>query len=297
MQPIKFSDVIMIPPSEIEVVTRLRNASAPGVASIVSSINEIGGILKPLLVRKIKGAYRLMDGLNRLEAALECELTEVPVRVARCNNDQAVRIEVDANVAGAPLSALDMAVFLAAHKALYDKENPQATQGKAGAAGRWNATDKMSVASFAANAAEVFGKCERQIYRLISVGEQLNDEHIKHLRSAPKRVQFKDLEAIAKCGDPADRTAICVALGAGESKSAKDVLDRKKQPGAAISDPVEDALKKLQDAWVRAPQATRGRFVRDRADELRALLPVEPSEATKNGEVVDFTSARSERHG
>lgn len=165
--------------------------------------------------------------------------------------DQAIRIEVDANVAGAPLTPLDMAVFLAAHKELYDRENPEAAQGKAGAHGRWNATDKMSVASFAANAAEVFSKGERQIFRLISVGEKLSKDEIAQLRKAPNKVQFKDLEHIAKCSEQADRSAICAALGAGEAKTAKEVLDRKKAAGAAVQSPLEQQVSKLKDAYGR----------------------------------------------
>jgi ParB family chromosome partitioning protein len=140
------------------------------------------------------------------------------------------------------------------------------------------------------------GVNQRTVFRLLAAGSKLAPDEISKLRQAKRRVSLADLQEIAKSGS-SDRYAIVRELSEGTAKSAKEVLNRKKQPGAAISDPVEDALKKLQDAWVRAPQATRGRFVRDRAAELRDLLPVEPSEATSDGDVVDFTSARSERHG
>ena len=291
-----WQNIQTLPVSSIEVEERLRIASPTAVASIVSSIHEVGSILQPLLVRRVKGGYRLLDGLHRLSAAKEVGLEDVPVKVSDCTNDQAIRIEVDANVAGAPLTPLDMAVFLAAHKALYERENPQSAQGKAGAHGRWNATDIMSVASFSANAAEVFGKGDRHIRRLISVGEKLSKNEIALLRQAPKRVQFKDLEHIAKCSEQSDRSAICAALGAGEAKSAKEVLDRKKAAGAAVASPLEQQIAKLTEAYSRAQKSARKEFVRLHSDELIDLIheiaAINEAGAENTPDVIPFDSKR-----
>ncbi len=292
MTPPNWQNTQSLPVADIQVEERLRIASKPAVASIVSSIQEVGSILQPLLVRRIKTGYRLMDGLHRLTAAKQVGLKEVPVKVSECTNDQAIRIEVDANVAGAPLTPLDMAVFLAAHKELYERENPEAAQGKAGAHGRWNATDIMSVASFSANAAEVFGKGDRHIRRLISVGEKLSKAEIDLLRKAPNRVQFIDLEHIAKCGAQADRSAICAALGAGEAKTAKEVLDRKKAPGAAVLSPLDQQIAKLKDAYSRAQKSARREFVRLHSDELIELIHEISAEEEGAAEVVSFASKR-----
>lgn len=292
MTPPNWQSVHTLPVADIEVEQRLRTASDTAVASIVSSIHEVGSILQPLLVRRIKGGYRLMDGLHRLTAAKEAGLTEVPVKVSECTNDQALRIEVDANVAGAPLTPLDMAVFLAAHKELYERDNPETARGKAGAHGRWNATDIMSVASFSANAAEVFGKGDRHIRRLISVGEKLSREEISLLRQAPNRVQFKDLEQIAKCGEQTDRSAICTALGTGEAKTAKEVLNRRKAPGAAVQSPLALQISKLKDAYSRAQKSARKEFVRLHCDELIDLINEITGEIETTPEVIPFTSKR-----
>lgn len=292
MTPPNWQKIQSLPISDIQVEERLRTASAPAVASIVSSIQEVGGILQPLLVRRIKGGYRLMDGLHRLTAAKEAGLKEVPVQVTECTNDEAIRIEVDANVAGAPLTPLDMAVFLAEHKKLYELENPEATRAyKAAHAKNSDHTDKMSVRSFAANAAEVFGKGERQIFRLISVGEKLSREEIAQLRNAPNRVQFKDLEHIAKCSKQADRSTICAALGSGEAKSAKEVLNRKGAPGQPTQSTPEAQAEKLSEAFDRASKAARLKFVRSYMDVLADLLAeTDPQETT--GEVVPFSNQR-----
>jgi len=282
-------EIHQIPIAEIEVEARLRDASPTGVNSIVSSILEIGEIMQPLILRKMPEGYRLLDGLHRLRAAEQVGLDVVPAHVRTCSNNDAVRIEVDANLAGAPLNALDMAVFLAEHQRLYELENPQAAHGHAGAAARWNANVIMSVASFSANAAEVFGKNERTIQRLIKVGKNLSRADIGHLRDAPQKVQFKDLELIAKCGDPAERSKICAALGDGSAKSAKEVLERKKAPGAKALSPSDQHYAKLLDAWARAPKAAQRSFIRDKADELRELLG---DLETETAEVVSFSTHR-----
>lgn len=294
MRPPNWQKIDTLPVSAIQVEERLRTASPTAVDSIVSSIQEVGCILQPLLVRKVKGGYRLMDGLHRLCAAKEIGLEDVPVSVSDCTLDQAIRIEVDANVAGAPLSALDMAVFLAAHKALYEKDHPEAARGLAGAKGRWNANDKMSFASFSANAADVFDKSQKTIQRLISVGEKLSREEIAQLRNAPKRVQFNDLEQISKCGYDADRAKICRALGDGSAKSAKEVLSRNKQPGAAVQSPVEKAQSKIAEAWARAPLEARRRFVAASLDDLVELINEHeaPDLPVGDADVISFQSRR-----
>ena len=293
MTPPNWQNTHSLPAANIQVEERLRIASKPAVASIVSSIQEVGSILQPLLVRRVKGGYRLMDGLHRLTAAKEVGLEKVPVKVSDCTNDQAIRIEVDANVAGAPLTALDMAVFLAAHKELYERENPEAKRAfRANQARRGDCTDIMSVQSFATNAADVFGKGDRHIRRLISVGEKLSREEISLLRKAPKKVQFKDLEHIAKCGEPEDRSAICAALGSGGAKSAKEVLDRKKAAGAQVQSTTGQQVSKLKDAYSRAKKAARKEFVRLHCDELIELIHEIAFEEDKAAEVVPFTSTR-----
>ncbi|UWQ76799.1 ParB/RepB/Spo0J family partition protein [Leisingera sp. M658] len=289
MTPPNWQKIQTLPVADIQVEERLRTASPTAVASIVSSIHEVGSILQPLLVRRVKDGYRLMDGLHRLTAAKEAGLEEVPVKVSECTNDQAIRIEVDANVAGAPLTPLDMAVFLAAHKELYERENPEARRGSAGGRTKNDVlTDKMSVSSFAANAAEVFDKGERQIFRLISVGEKLSKDEITQLRDAPNKVRFKDLEHIAKCGEQTDRSAICAALGSGEAKSAKEVMARKKAPGAAVQSTTDQQAAKITDAWLRGSKAARTQFAEKFRDELLELLQEAEDSDTPASEVVMF---------
>ncbi|WP_282094344.1 ParB/RepB/Spo0J family partition protein [Epibacterium ulvae] len=254
------SDLAYLDPNLIQVETRLRDASKAGVASLVSSISEIGEVLKPISVRKVKGEYRLMDGLHRLLAVRELGLETIPARVAECNNDQAVRIEVDSNVAGAPLDVLNLSVFLATHKALYEKEHPETRQGSAGGREKNGVqTDRMSVSTFAVNAAEALGKSDRHIRRMISAGERLNKNEITALKAAPQKIGLSDLEVLAKCTSEEQRTAIVKGLSSGDFKSASDVLKAQKAPAPKRSR-VEEDMMKLADTWGRSSEAARTRF-------------------------------------
>jgi ParB family chromosome partitioning protein len=264
-----------LPVEAIEVQERLRPVSAKAVEGLVASIRENGHILSPILVQKVRGGgYRLIDGAHRLAAAKALGLAEVPVSVFECGVDQALRMEVDGNMAGAPMSALDMAVFLAARKRLYEKEHPEARRGLAGARGRWHATVGATVASFAATAAEALGKSELTIFRLVAVGERLEAEEVARLRAAARPVRFEDLQALAKIGQTAERVAVVDLLAAGEARTAaaaRALVAAREGRGPQPSSRVEAAFKALCEAWLRAPKAARRRFVEHRFEDVEDL--------------------------
>ena len=172
-------------------------------------------------------------------------------------------MEVDDNIAGAELTALDTAVFLAERKRLYEKLHPEAKQGFAGAAARWDATDTMSVASFAAATAEKFGLTDRHVRRMVAAGAALSPQEAQQLREAQKPITLKDLQVISKV-KPAERREIVAQLVVGEAKSAADALKRHQQatgqaPVKRDLDPVEAAFKALREAWSRAPKSAKQR--------------------------------------
>lgn len=281
-----------LPTEAIQVEERLRGVSAAAVDTLVFSIRELG-LLHPLQVQKIKGGYRLLDGMHRLTAARELGLVEVPVSVFTCTNRQAMKIEVEGNLAGAPLNPLDMGLFLAAQKRLYEEEHPETKNGARGLnAINGVQTDKMSVWSFAANAADVLGKNERSIRRLIKASTDLAPEEIDMLRRAERRVQLNDLEFLGRQGDASDRRAICEALSQGTAKNARAALRAHfKLPGNALATMADQHWRKLADTWARASKEARRRFVRDHADTLHELL--DELDAPR-GEILSFESRRTQ---
>jgi len=263
--------------AEVHTQGRLRPVSAAAVASLVASITELGVMKDAIHVRKKhSGELHLIAGAHRLQAAAEMGWAEVPAKVwTNVTDDWARLMEVDDNIAGAELTALDTAVFLAERKRLYEKLHPETVRGIAGAAGRWDASDTMSLACFADATAEKFGLTKRHVQRMVAAGGALSPQEAQQLREAQRPVTLKDLQVIAKV-KPAERREIVAQLVVGEAKSAADALKRHQQatgqaPVKLDLDPVEAAFKALREAWSRAPKAAKRRFVAETFPEMETL--------------------------
>jgi ParB family chromosome partitioning protein len=259
--------------AEVAASERLRPVSEAGVAALMASIAELGVMQDPIHVRRVRhrdNALVLMAGAHRLEAARRLGWTDIPATVWECNDAWARMMEIDDNLAGAELTALDSAVFLAARKRLYEAEHPDARQGVAGALAlhKNHATDIVSVASFAASTAEKFNLSERHVYRMVAAGSALAPDEVARLRAGPRPVGLADLQVIAKAG-PAERYGIVDALAAGRAKTAKQALALGAE--APPKDPVEAAFQRLLETFDRAPAAARRRFVEERGTEIAAL--------------------------
>lgn len=267
-----------VPVAEVlGLLARLRPVSEAGVQSLIASIEETGVMKDAIHVRKKKdGKLYLIAGGHRLEAARRLGWTEIEAKVwTDVTDDWARLMEIDDNLAGAEMNALDTAVFLATRKEVYERLHPETkyATGSALAAKRWDdATDTMSVA-FVTATAEKFGLSDRHIRRLAAAGTRLGPDEVARLRSAPKPITLKDLTEIGQIDQPTERYDVVRLLSQGEAKSAADAR-RALKPASEIpvKDPVEDALRDLNRAWDRAPMAARRRFVDERGVELLDML-------------------------
>lgn len=261
---------------DIDTRSRLRPASEAGIASIVASIGELGVMKDPIHVRRTRSGPVLIAGLHRLEAARRLGWTEIDAKVwFDVTDDWARLMEIDDNLAGAELNALDTAVFLATRKRVYERLHPETKRGVAGAKGRWDATDSESVASFARATAQKFGMADRHVRRLIAAGSSLSPKDTQMLRASPRQVTLKDLSVIAKVGNAAERYSLVAALSEGKAKSAADARRQYSAanggPRPAPKDPVEEAFKALSAAWARAGTVARRRFVEVHFEDLGRL--------------------------
>lgn len=261
--------------AEVHTQGRLRPVSAAAVASLVASITELGVMKDAIHVRKKhNGELHLIAGAHRLQAAAEMGWAEVPAKVwTNVTDDWARLMEVDDNIAGAELTALDTAVFLAERKRLYEKLHPETRAGVAGGLARQGSAN--DIVSFAESSAEKFGLSRRHVERMVAAGTALSADEAQQLREAKKPITLKDLQVIAKV-KPAERHEIVAQLVVGEAKSAADALKRHLQttgqaPVKIDLDPVEAAFKALREAWSRAPKAAKRRFVADTFPEMEAL--------------------------
>lgn len=261
---------------EIDTRGRLRPVSEAGVAALMASIGETGVMKDAIHLRQKKGGQLvLIAGGHRLEAARRLGWVEIEAKVwTDVTDDWSRLMEIDDNIAGAELSPLDTAVFLAARKRVYEKLHPETKRGVAGALSRWDATEPSSVA-FATATAEKFGLSERQVRKIVAAGEKLIGGDAHRLRQAPKQVTLKDLAEIAKINLSSERHEVVAALAEGRAKSAAEARRAwavSEGEAAPVEDPVEVALKAVKTAWSRAPKEARRRFCRDHGDEISALL-------------------------
>lgn len=268
--------------ADIIVTARLRPVSEAGVESLIASITETRVMKDAIHVRKRHdGGLILLAGAHRVEAARRLGWTEIEAKVwTDVTDDWARLIEIDDNLAGAEMNALDTAVFLANRKAVYEKLHPAATHGGDRRSAEFQ-TDIMSVRSFAAATAEKFGVTDRHVRRMVALGTSLSPTEIAALREAPKPVQLKDLADLAKIADRDERSMVVLRLSAGNAKSAAEARRTLKAGSAGetpVKDPVEDQFKALLKAWNRAGAAARRRFAIECAGDIRAAATARESE-------------------
>lgn len=263
---------------DVIVRDRLRPVSEAGVAALLASIGELGVIKDAIHVRRKKdGSLHLMAGAHRLAAARKLGWQVIPAKVWVCSDDWARMMEIDDNLAGAELTALDTAVFLARRKEVYERMHPEtrAATGAALVAKRWDTADTMSAVSFAAATAEKFGLTERHVRRLVAAGHKLGPKEVGQLRRAPRPVTLKDLMVIAKVDSAVERYEIVDQLEAGKARSAaaaRAAVRAVVRPETAPKDRVEAGFKALREAWSRASMAARRRFVEAEAADIGQLL-------------------------
>ena len=276
------------PVAEIDDSNRLRPVSEAGVESLMASIAETGVMKDAIHLRQKKdGRLCLIAGAHRLEAARRLGWMEIEAKIwTDVTDDWARLMEIDDNLAGAEMNALDTAVFLATRKEVYERLHPETRRGVAGAMGRWDATEPSSVA-FAKVTAEKFGLTERQVRKIVAAGSKLGPDQVRALRQAPRPVTLRDLGDIARIAQPTDRYAVVDRLAAGRAKSAADAL-RSIRAEAGLEGPVKSAADQqyltLKSAWLRAGATARRRFLEEEFGEISPLV-VEEAERRDAAEV------------
>ncbi len=268
----------MVAVADVDASQRLRPVSAAGVESLMASIAEVGVMKDAIHVRQRKdGKLVLIAGGHRLEAAKRLGWAEIEAKVwTDVTDDWARLMEIDDNLAGAEMNALDTAVFLAERKRVYEKLHPETM---AGAFKGNQHTGKLAadMMSFATSTAEKFGLTDRHVRRMIAAGSALEAEEVKLLRSAPKAVTLADLTVLAKIGDMAERRSVVIKMFGGKAKSAGAArAELAHEEGRSIKAPLSQDEKGYQaifTAWMRGSTVARRRFLDECGDEIRRLLP------------------------
>ena len=108
--------------------------------------------------------------------------------------------------------------------------------------------------------------------------------------TSPKAVTLKDLQVIAKIGEPAERYDVVRMLAEDGAKSAADARQRwaARQPGATPRPQLDPSAKKvsaMRAIWSRMSKAERRRFV---AEEFDTLVGLVTDESVKHGDKAVF---------
>ncbi|WP_217591624.1 ParB/RepB/Spo0J family partition protein [Phaeobacter gallaeciensis] len=254
---------------------RLRGVTDSGVESLVNSIADLGVMKDAIHVRR-KGRgdniqLVLMAGGHRLTAAMQLGWETIPARVwADITDDDALTIEIDDNLSGADLSHLELAVFLAEKKRVYERQHPEAKHGANG--GRGGKVNEEEIISFSKSVAEKRELSPRHISNLVRIGNALSSREVAELSATQEPLKLKDLMALAKIGEPIMRSDIVGRLSSGEVKSVSEALEKIQPKKAKVSDLDGKALQALATAWSRAPMKVKRQFVSDESAALFGLL-------------------------
>ena len=264
----------MVALADIDVGTRLRPVSEAGVDAILSSIGETGIMKDAVHLRRARssgggdGRLVLIAGAHRLEAAKRLGWAEIEAIVWRDVSDDWVKlVEIDDNLAGAEMTALDTAVFLARRKAIYERLHPEARAGvfKGNRHTGSLVADIMSVTSFAKATAEKFGVTERHVRRMTEAGSALTDAQAQQLRAAPRAVGLVDLVDLSKIGDDAERAQVILKVATGQAKKVSQARVQYANETGTGARPMQvkadGDYDRLVEAWNRASPAARRRFV------------------------------------
>lgn len=255
----------------IEVGNRLRQVSEPTVAALQFVIAEFGFTV-PILVRKMRVGYRLIDGAHRLAVLTRAGRSSIPAVAIKCTDEEAQVLEGSQNLAGAALSPLDEAIFVAAFGAAWQKLHPETGRGLAGARAKNGFANELS--SFAEIIAEKRSISTRQIQKIARAGRHLSRADADRLRGGKRKLTLQDVQDIGKIGEDDEREFVIAALVEGKKASAARRVWQAQQAGVQpiVKDPVEEAFNAMTALWVRAPKAAKRRFAEELATELAQLI-------------------------
>lgn len=281
------------PISSIQIGSRIRPVSEATVSALDHVITEYGFTV-PILLRKARSGLWLIDGANRLETMRRRGAEIIPAVHMECTDNEAAAMESSQNIAGAGMSPLDDALFLAAYADAYEKLHPETRRGAASAHSRQGAQKEFS--SFREIIAEKRAISERQVNKIVAAGRQIHRDEADLLRRAPKKITIQDLQDIGKIGEPDQRAEVIRRLAEGSAKSAAEARRTIKGAGPIIKDPVNDEYKALLNAWSRARAEARRRFVEDVFADLSPMV-VARAEHNDAADVAQIAAFRARRGG
>ncbi|MGR3435199.1 MAG: ParB/RepB/Spo0J family partition protein [Shimia sp.] len=289
-QKVECLGVILLEIEKITVGDRIRIAREDGIATLVESIVDLGGIVEPIKVRSIRGdnaRFEVIDGVQRLEAAKRLGMEKVLASVWTGPELWAAQVEVDSNLSRAHLDAVELAFFLYDCRELYFKRYPAAERGQFRGNGHTGSLvgDKVSATTVEGHnwgigtgkppklmetLALVYGKNERTLFRLLKAGGAVPKHRRKDVLALDDRPTMSALTALAGVDEEARRDRI-IAIWLDGGKTLDEALEQV----LPSKDRIPQATKianGIRIYWSNCKKRQRREFVKDNLEEMRALV-------------------------
>jgi len=248
----------------IDATGRMRPLD-PGWVEALADMMATEGQQTPLTVRQMAGEneLRLIAGGHRLAAAQRLGWEEIDAEVIECSDDEATLREINENLARRNLTVLEEAVFLAQHKAVYERLYPSTKHGGDRVSEQAAKCATCSV-PFAEAAAKDLNKSRKTITNRIALANALasSPELVEQLLKTPHADDASGLALLAGLEVSKRPQAVRLLLNAEEPlPSLTAAVDRTRgiKPKPPV-DPQEAIFKRLVDAWGDANAATKRRF-------------------------------------
>lgn len=245
--------------SDIDTSGRLRPVDMAFVEGVLVPSIRAGKMEQSIKVRPQDGKakpYKLVFGMHRLKAQQIIGNTEISCVIQVMSDLEAELAEIDENLIRNDGDALERADFLARRKSIYEEIHPEA---KRGGDRKSDQTDKMSVRSFAADAAEKAGLDERSIRRSVSVATKLCPAVKKLIRGTPIAEKQANLLGLIK-HTPEDQSFLVKAMLRDDAPARNLAAARAEMMGQVAEKPKSQA-DKLQNNWTRATAKERAAFL------------------------------------
>ncbi len=256
----------------IDASGRLRPVEPDHVAMIAESIEQLGRLEHPIVVRPAGDGYKLTIGAHRLAAVKALGWTELTLGdqvVIREDDELTAKLaEIDENLVRHELNALDRALFLAARKRVYLEHNRVHTRGGDRRRNKVAAGDKTATCGFdfsekfSANAAKLLRVSNDTVERAVKIAEKLDPQAADAIRGTAIERNQQLLLALIELEPKAQRKA-ALAIKSGEAKTVAQARVAIGVDKAVVNDPQGRLKAILLDAWNRADRVTRAGFMAD----------------------------------
>lgn len=251
--------------AEIDDSDRLRSVDDGHVCLLAENIEQVGQLLQPIAVRRLKkGGFKLIAGGHRLAAARKLDWAEIPAFVFDATDDEARLAEIDENLVRHELNPLDRATFLHERKALYEKLHPETKRGGDRGNQHTGGKDRQTeIISFSRDTAERVGLTDRTVRMAVMIATRLApDVKARIVGTALARNQ-SELLTLAKLPPEEQRLVAAELLSAqprakNVSGAHRLILGKQTNDG----NPDDKAFLKFMSLWGRIGAPAKRNIIR-----------------------------------